>query len=214
MTSTTKGDSDTPEEGVLPGPSQERSGQGRIDPDPWLLASVALQSAAVLLQLVQIAKSGPAPMGRTVKVNADRTHLARIEESLEDLDRAIRKAERIVRREAQNPEREFYEVGFRISLGIMKFEAKQHREYSTAVTETLAKLGALALWVGQLIAADQPVVREIGSEIQAEVGDAASRLNQLMETGGPNEAILAESKAVRDACHRAVRSRLDDRSNG
>lgn len=183
-----------------------------IDPDPFILANLCLQGAAVILQLVQISQTGGVKK-RKGAITARKSTLSSLEAALEDFDLAIEKAERMVRRNSAAPEEEFYQVSFRLTLGVLRFSADNVAEYHRTVAEVGAKLSALTLWIGHIIEQDSEIVVALGKEIVDLVHNASQRLNNLMADGAPIETILAESKQVRNACKASVQRHLDAGSN-
>lgn len=184
-----------------------------IDPDPFILAGVCLQGAAVVLQLVQISKANSRPSSSLGAVQNRSTRLEHLETALSGFDAAIARAERTVRRSSQAPDKELYEASFRISLGVMNLSAKNVVEYHNAVSDAAAKLSALTLWIGHIIGQDPDIGAALGQDIVEVVSNAGERLNKLMAEGGPIEAVLTEAKLVLGACRGALRRHLDTSEN-
>ena len=182
----------------------EKTQNDLIDPDPFILAGVCLQASAVILQLVQIAKAGNTPPSSVGALQNRDAPLDGLENALRDFDRAIERAERVVRRGSAAPDKEVYEVKFRISLGILNLEAKNVQEFHNALADTSANLANLTRWIGHIMGQDPALSAELGEEIHKSVSDAADRLNEIIEKGGPIEAVLREAKLIRDALANAI----------
>lgn len=187
-------------------------GKERVDPDPFLLAAISLQAAAVLLQLVQLTRDSRTPESSAGALASRTENLSRLEEALEAIDDAIRKAERMVRRESSSPEKELYEASFRISLGVMSFSLKSVQEYHNTLADSATALAQLTRWVGHIIGNDPEIAAALGQEVASQVGDAAERLNRCMADGAEIRVVLEEAKLVRDACRQALARRLDSRN--
>ena len=189
--------------------SQDR----KIDPDPFLLAALCLQGAAVILQFVQVRnqRSDQRSSPGAIESREDRT--ARLEDALEAFDKSIQGAERAVRRSSEAPEKELYESSFRVSLGVLNFSARHVQEYHNNLADIAGKLSALTRWVGSVISTDPELASELGEDLVAIVDGAAERLNALMSEGAEIEAVMQEAKMVRDACKRALEKRLDNRNS-
>lgn len=184
-----------------------------VDPDPFLLAAVCLQGAAVILQLIQISQAKTRPSSGRAAVLNRISVLTPFEEALDEFDAAINKAERMIRRSSEAPTKEFYEASFRISVGVMNFSSKQVQEYHNAVSETFSRLASLTRWIGHLIHQDPDIAAKLGDDINKVVSGSSDRLNALMGDGAPIEAVLLEAKLVRDTCRSAVTKYLDSASN-
>lgn len=182
-----------------------------IDPDPFTVTSLFVGAAALVLQFLQTVKAyeGAKP-GSSSQNN---THLARLEEHIEDLQRELKAITRVIDRGSQDPDSQFYDVGFRVSLGIMKFDAKWHGEYTSKLSESYAKVSALARWINVVIGQNASLAVRLGEVLQNEVADAPERINRLIADGAPNRAVLFEVRRVLDVLQRAVTTLLDDRSN-
>jgi len=183
-----------------------------IDPDPFVLAAVCLQGAAVILQLVQISQATPRSEKRRRAENQI-TMLSHLEKALQEYDSSIVWAEKIVRRSSGNPSKEFYEASFKVSLGVLSFSAKGVKEYHDAIAEVCSKVSALTGWIGHIISQDTQLAATIGDDVSQIVSDSAARLNALMADGGPIEAVLSEARLVRDALRSSVERRLSSDEN-
>jgi len=184
-----------------------------IDPDPFIIAGVCLQSAAVILQLVQISLQKNGARSSVGAINNRHQTLERLEDAIDDFDDAISKVERTLRRESKSPEKEVYEASFRVSVGIMQFSAKGVKEFHDKIAESTAKLASLTRWIGHIIHQDPDISSELGAEISEAVAGASERINAVMANGGAIEAVLNEAKMVRDACKAGIAKRLNDRRN-
>lgn len=184
-----------------------------IDPDPFLIAGLCLQGSAIILQLVQIAQQSQSSQTSVGAINQRSTVLEQVENHLEAFDKAIAKAEKFVRRNSDSPEKEMYNVSFRVSLGILNLSGTASQEYHNNVADITTNLANFTRWIGHIIGNDPEMAAELGHEIVKITTNSADRLNDLMAKGGSIEAILAEAKLVRDALKRAISHRLDDRSN-
>lgn len=183
------------------------------DPDPFLLAAVCLQSAAVILQLIQISQAKTRPSSSVGAVRNRISMLTPLETALDEFDAAIEKAERMIRRSSEAPTKEFYEASFRISVGVLNFSSKNVQEYHNAVADTTTKLSALTRWIGHIIGQDPDIAAKLGDDINKVVNGSSERLNALMGTGAPIELVLTEAKLVRDTCRSAIKKHLDSSSN-
>src|SRR3546814_13948772 len=123
------------------------SNEQRIDPDPFLIAALCLQSAAVILQLVQISQSKHIVKSSSAAISNRTNQLEHLESALEDFDKAIDKAERKVRRQSEAPDRELYQSYFRASLGVFNFTAKDVEDYHKKLAYARGKLGAGNQWM-------------------------------------------------------------------
>lgn len=184
-----------------------------VDPDPFLLAAVCLQGAAVILQLIQISQAKTRPSSSVGAVQNRISMLTPLEEALDEFDAAIEKAERMIRRSSEAPTKEFYEASFRISVGVLNFSSKNVQEYHNAVAVTTTRLSALTRWVGHIIGQDPDFAAKLGEDINKVVSGSSERLNTLMGTGEPIELVLTEAKLVRDTCRDAIKKYLDSASN-
>ena len=156
-----------------------------VDPDPFLLAAVCLQGAAVILQLIQISQAKTRPSSTVGAVQTRISRLTPLEEALDQFDAAIEQAERMIRRSSEAPTKEFYEASFRISVGVLNFSAKNVKEYHDAVSKTTASLSSVTRWIGQIISQDPDIAAKLGEDINKVVSGSSERLNALMGTGGP-----------------------------
>lgn len=184
----------------------------RIDPDPWLIAGVALQAAAVLLVLVQIARAETHARTRV----AGQTRMTRIEKldaALEGFDRSLSRTERLVRRLSDNPEKELYGAPARVSHTAMMLSPRDAEEFLKGVAEAGTKINAVTIWTSSIIHHDPELAHEIGSEILSVTGDAAGRINAMLAEGAPIEGVLRESEGIRKAAAAAVSRRMNDRGN-
>lgn len=184
-----------------------------VDPDPFLLASICLQGAAVILQLIQISQAKTRPPSSAAAVQTRVTRLTPLEAALDEFDAAIEKAERMIRRSSAAPTKEFYEASFRISVGVLNFSSKNVQEYHNAVSDTATKLSKLTRWIGHIIGQDPDIAAKLGEDINKVVSGSSERLNALMGTGEPIELVLTEAKLVRDTCRNAIKKHLDSASN-
>ena len=184
-----------------------------VDPDPFLLAAVCLQGAAVILQLIQISQAKTRPSSSAGAVQNRITMLTPLEAALDEFDAAIEKAERMIRRSSEAPAKEFYEASFRISVGVLNFSSKNVQEYHNAVSDTTAKLSAFTRWIGHIIGQDPDIAAKLGEDINKVVSGSSERLNALMGTGEPIELVLTEAKLVRNTCRSAIKKHLDNASN-
>ncbi len=187
--------------------------ESKIDPDPFLIAAVCLQGAAVILQLVQIAQSAHNAQTSSGAIGNRKSVLTKLEKAIEDFDAAIATTEKAARRASDAPDKEIYESSFRISLGVMNFTAKSVQEYHKNVSAMSNKLSAMTIWIGMLISQDPDMAAELGNEVSNVVSNSSQRLNELMANGGSIEAVLREAKLVRDALKNVITKKLDDRSN-
>jgi hypothetical protein len=184
-----------------------------VDPDPFLLAAVCLQGAAVILQLIQIGQANARPSSSIGAIKNRISMLTPLETALDEFDAAIEKAERMIRRSSEAPTKEFYEASFRVSIGVLNFSSKNVMEYHNVLAETTAKLSALTRWIGHIIGQDPDIAAKIGDDINKVVNGSSERLNALMGTGEPIELVLTEAKLVRDTCRNAIKKHLDENSN-
>jgi hypothetical protein len=95
----------------------------------------------------------------------------------------------------------------------MKFDAKWHGEYTSKLSESYAKVSALARWINVVIGQNASLAVRLGEVLQNEVADAPERINRLIADGAPNRAVLFEVRRVLDVLQRAVTTLLDDRRN-
>ena len=166
------------------------------DPDPFVVVSVWIAAAALALQFVQVARDFGADSSHDGRVKIN-TPIAQALEELEQLKAHLKRLSRAIDKGAKDPEREFYDVKFGISLGILKLEANHHREYADKLHWSFAKIGALSVWINYIIREYPEAAVIIGSELK-DVADSAEEINSLIASGAPNRRILAECRKVLD----------------
>jgi len=185
-----------------------------IDPDPFIIAGICLQSVAVVLQLVQIAKNENLSERSNYFLNeSDRKILESIDDILNRFKRSIERVEKFIQRNAGSPDSSVYEVSFRISLGILNFSAKNVREYHDNISKITSELSLLTQWIGILVSRDSRIAAVIGGDILSITGDSAGRLNRIMEKGESIGAVLGEAKLVHDSLRSAIDRVLREASN-
>lgn len=181
-----------------------------VDPDPFTVTATVLAGAGVILQFVQVLHGFRT---NAPGVPASTPALRRLQPAIEDLKLKLATVERAINRGSASPDREFYEQKFRISVGILNLERAHHREFTSALPDLMAAVGALSRWANSLIENDAAAAAYLGAEVMTTAGDAADELNQMMADGATNREILAVARIIFDALERALARALDRRDN-
>jgi len=171
-----------------------------IDPDPFTIMSLLLSGVGVLLQFVQVHKSNAVaqePSNFSITPNRE-TNLTHLSDALTDARRMLDRVIKEIDRGSNNPDEEFYETKFGLSLGIMKLELTHHKLFQNNLAQLFTKMGALSTWSNNIIGNDDELANELGQMITTKCNEAHIQLNQMIQSGATNGQILAEAKYIFD----------------
>ncbi|MVS97880.1 hypothetical protein [Devosia marina] len=174
-----------------------------VDPDPWIVASLVVATAAMIGQYAQIA------IDWNVRRKADRLlpPLRTVKAHLRDgLENSISDVEKIIR---LLPRLE----GCEIDPLVRPFSYGQTSLYMTklALHEYSAKVEVLAIGLGHLnklstalIADDPELAAQIGSEITASFGRIDAKINGFYRDAPPIGDVLSDCLAILRECERIL----------
>ena len=170
-----------------------------VDPDPFTVISLVLSGVGVLLQFPQTYAflkdkyntSDPIP-----DTGQRDTHVTKLHDALDDANKHIERVIKSIEKGAKQPNEEFYEVKFGISLGIMKLELNHQRNFQMELNHLYNKMGAMSLWANQIIGSDDELASALGKRLSEKCKDAHKTLNDMMRDGTTNRQILTEAKFI------------------
>lgn len=175
-----------------------------IDPDPYAAAAVWIAAASLFLQFAQMARDFVKDGKRRPGGGASVTQLG---DAIQQLQLRLRRILRAVDRGSPDSEKEFWSVQFRIGKGQLRLEVEHHAEYGKALHEAYSKVGAVSLWINNLLSRHPDVAAEIGEQLSGRVGDPRDRLNELIEQGAPIRDVILEANRIIDACENIINER-------
>lgn len=178
---------------------QDLSPDKYIDPDPFTVVSLVLSGVGVLLQFPQTYTffKNKYDTAKPIEDKGRReTSITNLDNSLADALVQIDRVIRSIDKGAKQPDEEFYEVKFGISLGIMKLELRHHRQFKSDLSSLYNKMGAMSLWANHIISSDDELASALGKRLSEKCVDAHKRLNEMMRSGATNREILTEAMFI------------------
>lgn len=186
-----------------------------VDPDPLSVAAISLGAASFVLQLLQTYKAyrpsapvePPPRRGGTVG-QAEVTRLAQLEEATEALQGKLKRLHRTIERGSPNPDDQFYNAPFRVAETVLDLDRPQFDDAARAIAEAHTSLGALSLWIHQIIRHDPELARRLGERLSVGLSETAVIINRTLAEGGPNRLILGEGRAALEQLAIAIEGEL------
>lgn len=186
-----------------------------VDPDPFTVVSLVLSATGVLLQFPQTydffkekykAKN---PLKDNGQRESNITHLL---DAIDDAEKHLNRIIRSIEKGAKSPEKEFFHAKFGISLGIMKLELSQQKQFQRNLSHLYAKMGALSLWANQIIGSDDELASALGRVLAEKCSDANLNLNEMMASGATNSQILDQANFIFSTMKSSLKNVLEKRN--
>ena len=184
-----------------------------VDPDPYVIAGLAIAAAALVLQFVQVYRDWNKPASPfslpPTATPQQSIEISQIRAELSMARQHFRNATRAAERGSSNPDSEFYEAKVRVSITSLKLDSAQYLQFSTNLGQAFGRFGNTSMFINNIIAHHPALSAQIGKVIAERAPDAAEQLNRLLADGGQTRSVLSESNRVLDAFEDVIK-RLDE----
>ena len=185
-----------------------------IDPDPFVVASLSMTAAALVLQLVQTWKAFRPTAAPSLPPSASTvSNINYLEEAVSKLQSDLRQIHRLIDRGSPSSESEFYEAPYRIAETSLNLDRPVHIQLQQQLGMGFADLGNVSQWVNHIIREDPAAAARIGGRMAAPMEETAVLLNRVMRDGGPNRLIVQEAKHALEQLAGAIEQELHSGSN-
>jgi hypothetical protein len=167
---------------------QKHNSANAVDPDIWTVLTLLVATVSMVAQLVGLNTGSPA------KGLRDQNTSLSLEKIREELETAIRNAEKLLRFLANAPGEGSHPLGNRFRFGESKvfLKAGDLRRYSELVQQIALNAGNLSAWTLNLIQIDPGFAEQIGTRIMVEVGGVQQRINDLFVNSPANQEVIDE----------------------
>ena len=185
-----------------------------IDPDPYVIAGLAIAGAALVLQFVQVfrdsSKSNSTPSSSPNLISSQQSiEISQLRAELTMARQHFRNATKAIERGAQNLEIEFYQAKIRVSETSLRLDNSQYFQFSTNLGQAFARIWNTSMFINNLIAHHPPLAAQIGKLIDEGCPNAAEHINKLLAEGGETRRVLSETNRILDVFEDVVK-KLDE----
>lgn len=188
-----------------------------IDPDPFVVATVSMAAAALVLQLVQTWRAlSPTPPAVAVNVQVSPIAamiLNQLEDSVAKMQADLKALHRSIDRGSRASDAEFYDSPYRVAATSLNLDQSTHIQFQPQLGTAFGTLGTLSSWINHIIRDNPEAAARLGSRISGGLDGTARVLNEAMAKGSPNRVVIAEAKLALEALAKAIEAELDDRAN-
>ena len=189
----------------------ELNGEPLVDPDPIALASLAIAVGAFVIQLADYYKKSPNEGARAAQPipHTVRNTLSKLEEAIEDVEKAFRNIIRIAERGSSNVETELYAAPVRVGQSQLLLPKQVHQEFSRSLMEAFAKTGVLGLWISSVMSNHPEIAHLIGEKLESRTRQSAENFNKILSEGRPIREALLEANMLLQALREVVTSLVE-----
>ncbi len=176
------------------------------DPDPFVIAGIAVTGAAVVLQLFQLKVAIDAnKISRShQQIKNSNPQLDGLEDSVSSFKKELDRLERSIQTSAQNPQQSFSERSFKMTLGPLNIERTEINQYNAHIVKLASTLTQLVANTNQILIICPTDGEKIGEELLKSIPESPNKLNTLIASGATIEEVLDEVRMVFTAMENAI----------
>jgi len=189
--------------------------QPLVDPDPFVIAALAIAAASAVMQLVQTYKAfhpSPAPVG--MPRSSQRQMLTGLEMSVESSLRDLRRVTRAVEQGSPNSDEQFFDAPLRVSITMLKLQRGEASEFTQGTQSFAGNVGGVAAWIGNLIVSDPDLAARLGERLGQPLSGTAEAINVALASGGNTRQVLVECRLALKSLAEALEAELDAGNSG
>lgn len=184
--------------------------QSRIDPDPYLVASVWLQAGTMALQMLATWKmfQPSTPQSPGASRDNTRAQLRHLQDEHGNLARSLDRLLLDAEVGSLGPDGSVYEAPVRIDRSQLLLERTEHDAFHRDLSQTLAVLANVAMWTG-LIARENPALAyRLGERMNEPLEGLGERLNVILAEGRSIRSVVQEVRPALMALADAIDAEL------
>lgn len=184
-----------------------------VDPDPFVLAGICLTSVGTILQLVQTYKLLKPSPPSSKPSNISRSQLTHLEDSIESLQRELRKATRAVEHNLKDSDQEFYDAPLRISSTSLLLPKGGFDEFNEGASNAAGQMSGIIRWISHIIGNNPALAYRLGERMAGSLEQTADVLNRALQNGSPTRIAISETRSTLQVLAKAIEAELAERSN-
>lgn len=173
------------------------------DPDPYQLASLAIEAASLGLSLVAIFME----RGRKEHAPLNENQVTVLQQVDQQTSKALgqfKDTQRFIERNASDPDRSFYGAPVRVATTSMLMSGAAVVNYGRELSQLHLAVGSLSQWIYHLIGQDPDLASRLGARLTTPLSDLAAQLNSILENGEPVHRALEECRTSLLALEKAL----------
>ncbi|WP_454717956.1 hypothetical protein [Caulobacter segnis] len=178
-----------------------------VDPDPVVIAGLAISLVAAITPLVQLFRKQP-PTEFHVHI-LQQQPLMELERAVDGTQSHLKAIQRCIDRGSPNSDAQFYDAPLRLLQTSMELERSIAQQYATSSASLFTTSGHIYLWILNIIQNHPQLAARLGKKLDRPLQEIAERLNAIMADGRPIREAITELKAVLSNLASAIEDELN-----
>lgn len=178
-----------------------------IDPDPFMIASLALGAVSAVFGAVQSYKAiwpSPAPATKANHRPHQLEQLGHLESHIERLTAAVNRLSRAIERHASDAEAQFYDAPLRIGHTSLLVSEVGLKELAAGYSEGALEVAGIFRWLTIIQTTNPDLAYRLGESLNEPLSRVTERINDALARGAPIRIVLAELRATLGALAQAI----------